>query len=91
MLGDERRRQISERVRRVLAALDPEVQFLDVVLDSTRTQLALVLQKGEWPIVLGIDYLDYVSHGDEELSQRLAEGLQQRLKAAQERLAAEAE
>ncbi len=89
MLSEERRQKILERVGGLLAGIDPEVHLLDVLLDSTREQLALVMQKGEWPIVLGMDYLDYVSHRDEELRSRLEVGLKKRLEAARERQARE--
>ena len=91
MLGEERRQRILERVGGLLAGIDPEVHLLDVLLDSTRQQLAFVMQKGEWPIVLGMNWLDYVSHRDEELSTQLAEGLKKRLEAARQRQAREEE
>lgn len=85
MLGEERRKQILTRVEKLLAELDPEVRLLEVLLDSTRQQLAFVMQKGEWPIVLGMNWLDYVSHRDDELKRRLDEGVKARLALAQER------
>lgn len=85
MLGEERRRKIFERVRGLLAELDPEVRLLDVLVDSNREQLAFVMQKEEWPIVLGMTWLDFVSHRDEVLKSRLEEGLRKRLEAARER------
>lgn len=89
MLGEERRQRILERVGGLLAGIDPEVHLLDVLLDSTREQLAFVMQKGEWPLVLGMNYLDYVSHRDEELCRLLEAGLNKRLEAARERQARE--
>ncbi len=89
MLGEERRQRILDRVSGLLAKIDPEVHLLEVLLDSTRQQLAFVMQKGEWPIVLGMNWLDYVSHGDEELRSRLADGLKKRLEAARQRQARE--
>ena len=91
MLGEETRQKILHRVRGLLTSIDPEVHLVDVVLDSTRQQLALVMQKGEWPIVVGMTWLDYVSHRDEELRNRLDRGLKQRLEAARERQASELE
>jgi hypothetical protein len=91
MLGEETRQKILRRVRGLLASIDPEVHLLDVVLDSTRQQLAFVMQKGEWPLVVGMTWLDYASHRDEELKSRLEQGLQQRLEAARERQATELE
>ncbi len=87
MLGEEGRQRILERVGGLLREIDPEVHLLDVLLDSTRQQLAFVMQKGEWPIVVGMEWLDYVSHAGDELKQRLAQGLEQRLTAARQRQA----
>lgn len=89
MLSEERREKILKRVEPLLREIDPDVRLLDVILDSTRQQLAFVLQKGEWPIVIGMNWLDYVSHRDEELRERLAAGLAQRLEKAKARLADE--
>ena len=91
MLGEERRQKILERVGALLREIDPEIRLHEVVLDSTRQQLAFVTQKGERPIVLGMNWLDYVSHRDEELKQKLRECLDKRLKAAAQRLVQEEE
>lgn len=91
MLGEERRDKILERVTPLLREIDPEVNLHEVLLDSTRQQLAFILQKGEWPVVIGLSWLDYVSHRDEDLKQRLAEGLTRRLEAARRRAAEEEE
>jgi len=82
MLSEERRRRILDRVGHLLKTVDPDVHLHEVLLDSTRQQLAFVMQKGEWPIVLGMNYLDYVSLRDDDLQARLAAGLQDRLDAA---------
>jgi predicted aspartyl protease len=91
MLGEDRKSKIIQRVSELLREVDPEVHLQEVVLDSTRQQLAFMLQKGEWPIVIGMEWLDYVSHRDEELKEILAESLQARLKAARLRQAREGE
>jgi hypothetical protein len=85
MLSEDRRAKVLERVGRLIQEVDPAVHLHEVLLDSTRQQLAFVMQRGEWPIVLGMDYLDYVSLRDEELRSRLSSGLQQRLVAVQRR------
>lgn len=85
MLSEKRRIKVLERVGRLIREVDPAVNLHEVLLDSTRQQLAFVMQKGEWPIVLGMNYLDYVSLRDEELRARLSSGLQQRLAAVQQR------
>jgi len=89
MLGEERRDKIMERVVPLLREIDPEVHLHDVLLDSTRQQLAFVLQKGEWPIIVGMSWLDYVSHRDEDLKKRLAESFAKRLDTARQRQAQE--
>ena len=91
MLGEDTKQKILRRVRGLLASIDPEVHLLDIVLDSTRQQLAFVMQKGEWPLVVGMTWLDYASHRDEELKNRLEQGLKQRLEAARVRQASELE
>jgi hypothetical protein len=85
MLGEERRQKILERVRVLLHEIDPDVTLHEVILDSTRQQLAFIAQKGEHPIVIGMNWLDYVSNRDEELKRRLEESLAKRLEAAQTR------
>ena len=85
MLTEERRAKVLDRVGRLMKEVDPAVHLHEVLLDSTRQQLAFVMQKGEWPIVLGMNYLDYVSLRDEELRSRLSTALQQRLATAQRR------
>jgi predicted aspartyl protease len=82
MLGEERRQKILERVRGLMREIDPDVKLHEVILDSTRQQLAFIAQKGEHPIVIGMNWLDYVSHRDEELKGRLEEALSRRLEAA---------
>jgi len=85
MLRDETRDKIQARVRGLLHGLDAEAHLLDVILDSTRQQLAFIIQKGELPLVLGMNWLDYVSRRDAELSELLKKGLEERVAAAQRR------
>lgn len=82
MLSEERRAKILDRIGRLLKEVDGDVHLHEVLLDSTRQQLAFVMQKGEWPIVLGMNYLDYVSFRDDDLKTRIASGLRERLVAA---------
>ncbi len=82
MLSETRRQSILERIGGLLRHIDPDVSLHDVLVDSTRQQLIIVLQKGEFPILLGMSYLDYVSHRDEELSNNLRKRLHERLQAA---------
>ncbi len=89
MLSEERREKILKRVEPLLRDVDPDVRLIDVILDSTREQLAFVMQKGEWPIVIGLNWLDYVSHHDDELRERLAAGLARRLEKARSKQAEE--
>ncbi len=91
MLTEERRNQILNRVAPLLRQIDPDLHLLEVLLDSTRTQLVFVLQKGEWPVVLGMDWLEYVSHRDPELLTCLEAGLRAREDAVQRRLEADQE
>lgn len=86
MLGEERRKKILQRVAPLIAEIDPEIRLLDVLLDSTRTQLTFVMQKHQWPLLVAMNWLDYVSHRDDELRRRLAEGIQNRLEVARGRV-----
>jgi hypothetical protein len=54
-----------------------------VFLDSTRQQLAFVMQKRERPIVVGMDWIEFASHRDEELKALLEKGLRERLQHVQ--------
>ncbi|MBI3406557.1 MAG: hypothetical protein HY046_13980 [Acidobacteria bacterium] len=89
MLSDERRSQIIDRVTPLFQLIDSELQLHDVLLDSTRTQLLFVLQKLEWPVVITMDWLDYVSNRDPELVGKFKAALDARKEAAQARLADE--
>lgn len=89
MLSEERRKQILERVGRLLQQIDTEVHLHEVMLDSTRKQLAIFMQKGEWPVVVGMNYLDYVSLRDDDLMAHLQDGLRKRLEGAMQRQARE--
>ena len=89
MLSEDRRQKVLDRVGRLMREVDAEARLNEVLLDSTRQQLAFVLQKGEWPIVIGMNYLDYVSLRDDDLKASLAAAFQQRLAAARRREEAE--
>ena len=91
MLGEERRQKILDRVRPLLRQIDPELRLLDVLLDSTRQQLVFVMQKDEWPILVGLNWLDYVSHRDGELKVQLEAGVKRRLEISRQRQAKEEE
>ena len=91
MLSDDRREQIMVRVKPLFQQIDPDLLLLDVLLDSTRTQLLFILQKMEWPLVITMEWLDYVSQRDPDLQQRFRTAIRAREEAAQSRLAAEEE
>ncbi len=85
MLSEARRQSILERATGLLAQIDEEVQLHDVILDATRQQLVLVMQKNDMPVLMGLSYLDYVSHRDEDFKKFLREGLAKREAAARKR------
>ena len=91
MLSDDRRNQIMLRVKPLFHQIDPDLLLLDVLLDSTRTQLLFILQKMEWPLVITMEWLDYVSQRDPDLEQRFKTAIHNREEAARKRLVAEEE
>ena len=85
MLTEERKQSILERVGGLLRQIDAEVQLHDALLDSTRQQLVIVMQRNDMPVLVGMSYIDYASHRDEELARLLKERLAQRIEAARRR------
>lgn len=85
MFSEERRKSILDRVAGLLRQIDADVFLHDAILDSTRQQLVIVMQKGEFPVLVGMSYIDYVSHRDEDLTRLLREGLAKRMEAARAR------
>ena len=85
MLSEERKQSILGRVGGLLQQIDSQVQLHDALLDSTRQQLVLVMQRSDMPVLIGMSYIDYASHRDDELSRLLREGLERRLEAARRR------
>ena len=86
-LSAERKRSIRRRLEPLLAGLDPQLKFIEVILDSTRTNLGVVAQKDDRPVILRLDFVRYVSMPEEELRQALTEQLVQKriLPAARDR------
>lgn len=66
-LTPERKRGIRKRLEPLLAALDPEIHFIEVFLDSSRENLAVVVQKDDRPALVRLDYIRYISMPDSEL------------------------
>ena len=77
-LSHERKQSIRQRLEPVLSGFDPGLRFITVFLDSSRTNLAIVAQKDDYPVVLRLDFLRYVSMPDEELRDTLVEQLRRR-------------
>lgn len=74
-LTPERKRGIRKRLEPLLAALDPEIHFIEVFLDSSRENLAVVVQKDDRPALLRLDYIRYISMPDSELRATIVEQL----------------
>ncbi len=77
-LTPERKRSIRRRLEPLLAALDPELKFIQVILDSRRENLGVVAQKEDQPVMLRLDFVRYVSMPDAELRDTILQQLQQR-------------
>lgn len=74
-LTPERKRSIRQRLEPLLAACDPELKFVEVILDSERRNLGVVVQKEDQPAVLRFDFVNYISMPEAELRARLEEQL----------------
>jgi hypothetical protein len=70
-LTPERKRGIRRRLEPLLAAMDPELHFIETFLDSSRENLAVVVQKDDRPALLRLDYIRYISMPDSELRDTL--------------------
>ncbi|MBI4462703.1 MAG: hypothetical protein HY653_07350, partial [Acidobacteria bacterium] len=60
-LSAERKRSIRRRIEPLLVGLDPELHFIELLLDSNKENLGIVVQKDDQPAVLRLDWLRYVS------------------------------
>lgn len=70
-LSPERKRSLRRRIEPFLAEVDSEIQLLELLLDSTKQHLGIVVQKDDQPAVLRLDWLRYVSMPDAELRDTL--------------------
>ena len=70
-LSPERKQNIRHRIEPILHELDPELKLVEILLDSTRQYLAIVVQSGEHPRILRLEYLLYVRMTDAELRDSL--------------------
>ncbi|MFQ5816612.1 MAG: hypothetical protein ACE5H2_01475 [Terriglobia bacterium] len=66
-MSPERKRSLRRRIEPLLAAFDPKLHLIELLLDSTKQHLGIVVQKDEQPILLRLDWLRYVSMSDSEL------------------------
>lgn len=74
-LTPERKQSIRRRLEPLLAGLDPELKFIEVILDSSRENLGVVAQKDDQPVLLRLDFVRYVSMPEAELRATLARQL----------------
>ncbi|MFQ5696121.1 MAG: hypothetical protein ACE5HB_09045 [Terriglobia bacterium] len=74
-LTPERKRSIRRRLEPLLAALDPEIEYIEAFLDSTRENLGVVVQKDDRPAVVRLDFVRYVSMPETDLRAALIKQL----------------
>jgi len=70
-LSPERKRSIRARIEPLLAEFDPEIDLIELILDSGKQHLGVVVQKAERPAMLRLDWLRYVSMPEGELRETL--------------------
>jgi hypothetical protein len=74
-LTTERKRAVRRRLEPLLAELDPGLKFIQVILDSSRENLGVILQKEDQPAMLRLDFIRYISMADTELQEIIAQQL----------------
>lgn len=77
-LTAERKQSIRRRLEPLLAELDPELKFVEVILDSSRENLGVIAQKEDLPVLLRLDFVRYVSMPEAELRATLTEQLRKK-------------
>jgi len=75
-LTAERKRAIRRRLEPLLAEIDPGLKFIQVILDSSRENLGVILQKDDQPAMLRLDFIRYISMPDTELRDIITQQLQ---------------
>lgn len=78
-LGSEAGQKIRGRVEPLLTELDADLALLEVLLDSTRRYLGLVVQKGDRPMILKLEWINYITLKDAELKENLAKQLREKI------------
>ena len=76
-LSPERKQNIRHRIEPILQEINPELKLVEILLDSTRQNLAFVVQSGEHPRILRVDYLLYVRMTENELRDSLRQQLEE--------------
>ncbi|MEE8201139.1 MAG: hypothetical protein V3R29_08215 [Candidatus Acidoferrales bacterium] len=77
-LTAERKKNIRRRLEPLLAEFDPKLKFIQVIIDSSRENLAVVVQRDDRPAILRLDFVRYISMPDAELRATLREQLQRK-------------
>ena len=78
-LSEERKQNIRHRVKPILTELDPQLKLVDILVESTREFLGFVVQRGEQPMVLRVEWIKYSGFRTTELRNLLAKQIQERL------------
>jgi len=85
-LSPERKRSIRARIAPLLAEFDSEIELIELILDSGKQHLGVVVQKGEQPAMLRLDWLHYVSMPEAELRETLLTQLRHKGLVADDRV-----
>jgi hypothetical protein len=74
-LTAERKRSIRRRLEPLLAQLDSQIHFIQVILDSSRQNLGIIVQKADHPAMLRFDFIRYISMPDSAVRETIARQL----------------
>lgn len=78
-LGAEARQKIRRRVESLLHELDSGLELVEILLDSPREHLGLVVQKEDRPMILRLGWIGYITMTDTEVKENFERQLHEKM------------
>ena len=79
VLSPERRSRVRQRLEPMLQEFNPNLQFVAVIVDSTREYLAVIAQLADRPVLLKFRWVDFISTPDAAVRSEVFAQLGQKL------------